>query len=136
MPEDYDILLERAYKNVPKREEYTGRFELPNIEVLAQGNKTIVKNFGDLCTTIRREPKEVSKYLSKELAVPSSIDGKRLIFNGKVDERLLASKIHEFVERFVKCKTCGGYDTHLEQVDRNIFMMKCEACGAQAPVRL
>jgi len=136
MNEDYDNLLERVYKNIPSRAEASDRFELPDVEVLLQGSKTIVKNFGDLCSILRREPTEVSKYLSRELAVPASLEGKRLIFNGRVDSRLLASKIQDFVVKFVKCKTCGRFDTHFESADRNVKMMKCEVCGARAPVRL
>lgn len=133
---DYDSLLERVYKNIPKREAASERFELPDMEVLMQGNKTIVRNFGDVCEIMRREPLVVSKFLSKELAVPSSLNGKRLIFNGKVDQRLLVSKIQDFLNKYVKCKVCGRYDTHFETVDRNIKTLICEACGARAPVRL
>jgi translation initiation factor 2 subunit 2 len=116
MNEDYDSLLERVYKNIPQREASSQRFEMPSVEVLAQGNKTIIRNFGDLCSVMRREPIQMSKFLSKELAVSSSIDGKRLIFNGKVDERLLATKIQDFLNKFVKCKVCSSFDTHFENV--------------------
>ncbi len=136
MKEDYDNLLERVYKNIPQREASGERFELPDIEVLEQGTKTLVRNFGDVCSVIRREPAMVAKFLSKELAVPSSIDGKRLIFNGRVDNRLLASKIQDFVNKFVRCKVCKRYDTHIETVERNVKTLICEACGARAPVRL
>ncbi|MCX8200148.1 MAG: translation initiation factor IF-2 subunit beta [Candidatus Micrarchaeota archaeon] len=136
MKDEYDTLLERVYKNIPKHEGSGERFELPDVEVLEQGNKTLVRNFGDLCDVMRREPAVVSKFLSKELAVPSSIDGKRLIFNGKVDSRLLVSKIQDFVGKFVKCKVCNRYDTHISSVDRNTKVLICEACGARAPVRL
>ncbi len=136
MVEDYNTLLERVYKNIPRHETVSDRFELPDIEVLTQGNKTIVRNFGDVCGVMRREPLLVSKFLSKELAVPSSIDDKRLIFNGKVDQRLLVSKIQEFLNKYVRCKVCGRYDTHFESVDRNVRMLVCEVCGARSPVRL
>ena len=136
MKEDYDSLLERVYKNIPHHEGGSERFELPDIEVFEQGNKTIVRNFGDICGAMRRDPSLVSKFLSKELAVPSSIDGKRLIFNGKVDSKLLVSKIQDFVSKYVKCKVCNRYDTHIESVDRNTKTLICEACGARAPMRL
>lgn len=136
MKDDYDTLLEKVYKSIPSRDATGERFELPDIEVLEQGNKTIVRNFGDICSVMRREPASVSKFLSKELAVPSSIDGKRLIFSGKVDSRLLASKIQDFIGKFVKCKVCNRYDTHIEAIDRSTKTLICEVCGARAPVRL
>ena len=134
--ENYENLLERVYKNIPKREQSAERFEVPELEVFQQGNKTIVRNFTDVCSVLRRDPKDIAKYLSRELAVPSNIEGKRLIFNGKVDNRLLSSKMSEFINKNIKCKVCGSYDTHFESLDRHTKIMKCEACGAQAPVRL
>ncbi len=136
MSEDYEALLNNVYENMPKREQRAERFELPSIVVLLQGNKTIVKNFKELCEAMRRDPSVVSKYLSKELAAPSNFDGKQLIFNGKISEALIKSKVHDFVEKFIKCKICGRYDTHFEAIDRNIRILKCEACGATSPARL
>lgn len=136
MSSDYESLLNNVYENMPKHEKSAERFELPNIIVLSQGNKTIVKNFKELCDAMRREPSIVSKYLSKELAAPSNYDGKQLIFNGKISESLIKSKVSDFVEKYIKCKICGRYDTHFEAIDRNIRVLKCEACGATSPVRL
>ncbi|MEM0438246.1 MAG: translation initiation factor IF-2 subunit beta [Candidatus Micrarchaeia archaeon] len=133
---DYESLLNNVYSTMPKRTAKSERFELPDLEVLTQGNKTIVRNFGDVCSIMRREPQQVSKFLSKELAVPSSIDGKRLIFNGKVDPRLLASKLQDFLAKYVKCKVCGSYDTHFEAADRSVHVLICEACGARSPAVL
>lgn len=134
--DDYNKLLEKAYKNMPTVQEGEDRFELPDLEILTQGNKTIIRNFLDVCKVLRREPKEIGKYLSKELAVPYVIDGKRLIFNGVVNSKLISTKLMDFVVRYVRCKTCGKHDSHFEQVDKNVKMLVCEACGARNPIKL
>jgi len=136
MDDEYNNLLERAYKNIPTVQAGEDRFEIPDLELLAQGNKTIIRNFGDICKVLRREPKDVGKYLSKELAVPYNIDGKRLIFNGTVNSKLVSTKLLDFINRYVKCKTCGKHDSHFEEVDRNVSVLVCEACGARTPLRL
>jgi translation initiation factor 2 subunit 2 len=136
MDEEYNNLLERAYKNIPTVQGGEDRFELPDLELLSEGNKTIIRNFIDVCKVLRREPKDIGKYLSKELAVPYVIDGKRLIFNGSVNSKLVITKLLDFVNRYVRCKTCGKYDSHFEQVDKNVKFLVCEACGSRTPLRL
>ncbi len=133
---NYDELLERAYSSLPETDKSSERFEVPNAVVFHQGNRTIIKNFKEICDAIRRDPNLFGKYLSRELAAPYAVEDRRLVLNGRIDSRLIKSKIKDFIERFVKCPVCGRYDTHFEDVDRHIKILKCEVCGARTPVRL
>jgi translation initiation factor 2 subunit 2 len=119
---------------VPKKTGTGERFEMPKIDAVAQGNQTIIKNFGDICTKLRRDPKHLMKFLTKELAAPGSTDGTLASFQGKLSYRMLISKLELYVKEYVICKVCGRPDTKLIKEGR-IEQMKCEACGARSPVR-
>ena len=132
---DYDSLLERAWKEIPESKEAVERFENPKADVLIEGNKTIVRNFDLVCSTLRRKPVEVAKFLFKEMAMPGSVQGARLILIGKSTVKLLNEKIAYYSDTHVVCRECKKPDTHLEDHDRSVAMLVCEACGAKNPVR-
>jgi len=131
---EYDELLKRAYENLPKKTLEHERFEVPQADVLIQGNKTVIRNFTSICEKLNRDPKHLSKYLFKELATSGLIEGQRLILNSKFAEKTINSKINEYVKDFVLCKQCNRPDTKSVEYERGIFMMVCEACGARSPV--
>jgi len=130
----YDEYLDRAYKNLPEKTAKTERFEIPMVEVIVQGNKTIIKNFDVITNKLRRNPRHMAKYLFKELAVPGTVEGGRLILNSKLPERAIVEKIKSYIEIFLYCKQCKLPDTKLVEVDRGLNMMICEACGARGAV--
>jgi len=82
-------LLDRAYSQIPTKTTSGERFEVPIVETLIQGNKTILKNFEFIAGKLRREPKMIVKYLTKELAIPATIEGSRLVLHGKFTDRQL-----------------------------------------------
>jgi translation initiation factor 2 subunit 2 len=131
---DYDKLLEKAYSEMPEKRVTKERLEIPFPEILVQGNKTIVKNFEAITNKIRRDPKHVGKFLAKELATSFTIEGGRLVLNSKVNEKLLNEKLKQYMEIFLYCKQCKLPDTRLEEVERGLTIMVCEACGARSPV--
>ena len=81
---EYEQLLENIYSNLPERAVEGERFEIPKFEYFTEGNKTIIKNFKAVSERIRREPQFISKYLSKELAVPLEIRGERLVLQRRL----------------------------------------------------
>ncbi len=131
---DYENLLNKAYEKLPKVEETTERFEVPEVDSMVQGRQTIVKNFSQICEALRREPKHVIKFLTKELATPAGFDGVRATFQSKLPRRLIQTKLGVYVRDYVICKECGKPDTKLVKEDRLTFL-RCEACGAKAPVK-
>ena len=130
----YEELLKRAYEKLPKTKEASERFEIPIVETLIQGNQTIIKNFGQICQTLRREPRHLFKYLTKELASPGIFDQQRATFQTKISQRVIQSKLESYVKEFIICRECKRPDTKLIKEDR-IVIMKCEACGAKSAVR-
>ena len=131
----YEEMLKRARAALPEKTLAFERFEPPTPEVQIQGAKTILRNFEVICTKVRREPALLSKYLSKELAVPATIDGGKLVLHGKVYERVLNEKMSNFISSYVVCKECKRPDTKLVDGPHGIRTLVCEACGARAPAR-
>lgn len=131
---DYQELLKKAKKHLPEINTTTERFEIPRVTGHIQGVKTVITNFSQICSTIRREPGDFLKYLQRELATPAVIDGPRLVLGRKIAAQLINEKITQFCKAFVICKECGKPDTQLIREDRLTFM-KCTACGAKQPVK-
>ncbi len=134
MATKYEELLNKAYSTLPTRAVATERFEAPVIESFMQGNKTIIKNFELIVSKLRREPALLIKYLSRELAVPATIDGNRLVLHGKFYDRILNEKLTNFINMYVLCKECKKPDTKLTEFE-GVKMLVCEACGARGPVK-
>ncbi len=131
----YENLLDRLYEKLPKKKAGGERFEMPIVDSFVAGPKTIVRNFDAICARIRRTAEDLAKYFSKELAVPAGFDGPRLALSGKFSQRALQERLNSYVRERVLCKECGKPDTGLVQIDRNVWALKCEACGAKSTVR-
>ena len=80
---DYEKLLERAESKIPKKILQKERFEIPLVKGHIEGSKTIITNFIQITSVLRREPQHLLKYLLRELAAPGNIDGQRLILGKK-----------------------------------------------------
>lgn len=108
---------------------------MPTAEPLIQGNQTIIKNFDAICSALRRKPEAVAKYLSKELASPGSIEGGRLVVQGRFGLKTISDKIQSYVDTRVICRECKKPDTHTDEIGRGVKILICEACGARTPIR-
>lgn len=134
--EAYQKMIEEAYTKIPETgyKQVTTRFNPPTVRIFYQGkNKTVILNFGEITEYLNRDPNILRKFLTLELAAPASPSNERLILHTRVDDITLQNTINYFIKRYVKCPVCGGYDTKLEKVRRNL-MLKCEICGAESPV--
>jgi len=133
---DYNYLLERAYnllKNkISSKEETRWRLPIPQIEY--RKNRTIIVNFKQICDYMKRDPKLVAKFFSKELFVQTVIEGHTLVINKRVSFETIRKKLKEFVDIFVKCPVCGKPDTELIEKAKKVYYIKCHACGAESPV--
>lgn len=127
-------MLKKIYSKLPKEVVGKGRFEIPLAEVVQQGSQTIIKNFAQICTIVRREQKHIFKFLIKELAVPASISDQRVIMQGRFSQKVIQQKLERYIKEFVFCTECGSPDTKLIKQGR-ITIMLCEACGARASVK-
>ncbi|WP_457611793.1 translation initiation factor IF-2 subunit beta [Methanocaldococcus sp.] len=132
---DYKALLKRAREQIPDYVFEKDRFELPEIEVLIEGNKTIIRNFSQLAKAMNRDESFLAKYLLKETGSAGNIEGGRLVLQRKINPELLKARIDDFLREYVICKECGKPDTKIIKEGR-IHMLKCTACGAIRPVRM
>ena len=130
----YEKLLDEAYKKVKQINTSSERFEIPKIAGHFEGRKTILTNFFQIASYIRRKPEHFQKFILKELAASGHKDQDRLVLNMKVPSAKINQKIEQYVKEFVLCKECGKPDTELIKEDRLSFV-RCLACGAKHSVR-
>lgn len=132
--ENYERLLDTALEKMPKKLHEKDRFQVPETVAEIQGNKTLVKNFGEIAAALRREPQHLARHLFKELATPGNIQGSTLIFQRKLTSSFIQEKIVSYVKDFVYCKICGEPDTKFMKEGRITFI-QCDACGARSPYK-
>ncbi len=132
--ENYEKLLDRALEQVPKAVFESSRFQVPEAEVALVGNRTILRNFRTIASTLNREPGHIAKYLLRELGAAGNLEGGQAIFQGKFSKPIVDDRIRRYAAEFVLCRECGKPDTKLERHER-LYRLRCEACGARAFVR-
>jgi translation initiation factor 2 subunit 2 len=130
----YEEMLKRAYKLLPKSTTSDSRFELPKFHGRLQGNKTILTNFHQISSHIRRDINHLFKFMVRELATTGEIKNNSVIFNGKFAPTMLNTKLDKYVKEFVLCDQCNKPDTELIK-EKDITFKRCEACGAKHSVR-
>ena len=132
--ENYEKLLEEAYKKVRQVSASGERFVIPKIEGHFEGKKTILTNFYHIASHLRRKPEHFQKFLLKELAASGQKEGERFVLNIRVPSSKINQKIEEYVQEFVLCKECKKPDTEQTKEGRVNFI-HCLACGAKHPTR-
>ncbi|MEM3519957.1 MAG: translation initiation factor IF-2 subunit beta [Candidatus Hadarchaeales archaeon] len=132
--EDYEKLLDRALESVPRVVLESSRFQIPTADVVAAGNQTVIRNFKSLSGELNRPPEHMAKYLWRELGVAGTLKENQLFLQGKFTSEAVNERVKRYVEEFVLCKECKKPDTKLEKIGAAI-VLRCEACGARAPVR-
>ncbi len=130
----YEELLDEAYNKVKQIDTSKDRFEIPKVEGHFQGRKTIITNFAQIVSHLRRNSEHFQKFLLKELAASGNRDGDRLVLNNKIPSAKINPKIEQYAREFVLCKECGKPDTEIKKEDRLTFI-HCLACGAKHSVR-
>lgn len=133
MDSEYEKLLDRAFDNAPDKPLSGGRFEIPIPMVEFLGNKTGITNFQEMAEKLNRDPKQLLKYFSKEMATSGNIISGKAVFQGKFTETTFKRLITIFVNKYVICPICKGPDTKIiKESDFNFLI--CEACGARSSI--
>ena len=131
----YEELLHRARENLPESVFEKERFEIPKVKGHVEGNKTIISNFAQIASTLRRPQDHILKYVLKELATPGEVTrGGLLILGAKIPASRINDKIRQYAHDFVLCAECGKPDTELKKEGEFLFL-RCSACGHKAPVK-
>jgi len=132
--EDYEQLLDSAYKEIKPITGKSERFEVPKIEGHLEGNKTILINVPQIASYLRRDINHLLKFLLKELASSGKMQGSQLILQTKIPSAKINEKIKQYTEEFVICRECKKPDTELTK-DKDFLFLHCLACGAKHSVR-
>lgn len=132
---EYEKLLSKARSSLPPSVLKKDRFELPKPEILVSGNKTILRNFKEICDRLRRKQNSVLKFLSGGLGTSGITDGSRAVFKGRFRTESIEQLINRYIQYFLLCPVCGQPDTKIVKEGRFRFLV-CEACGAKSSVRV
>ena len=132
--DNYEKLLEGALKKLPDKKDSGERFEFPKIDVFIQGNQTIIKNFSEICSKIRRDESHVLKFISRALAAPASVVNGRAIFQAKIYFKMIKTKFDVYFRDYIVCPVCKRPDTHLTKQGK-FWLINCQACGAKSSVK-
>ena len=133
--EGYLEILDEILSALPRSATGAGdRAIILNPEILHESRRTVVLNFKDMAERLNRSPQHLAKFIAKESGKPSSIEGERLIVQGRLTNEELRRLLELYVREFVKCPICGGLDTRIV-AERRLRFLVCEICGAKSPVR-
>ncbi len=132
---DYEKLLKRVQDKLSdNKKESKGRFELPPVDIMWEGQKTFLRNFIEYPKVLRRDSDKVLQYLSKEFAVPAERIGDQAMFIGRRDPEDFTRLFQIYVKDYVECPTCKSPDTKVTKENRISFLI-CEACGAKSTLK-
>jgi len=131
---DYEKALKRGRENLPESVFEKERFEIPKVRGHLEGNKTVISNFKQIASVLRRPVEHLMKYVLKELATPGDLRPAGLILGTKVAASRINDKIKQYADEFVFCPDCGKPDTQLVK-EGELLYKKCQACGAKIPVK-
>jgi len=134
--DDYESLLDRARSQVPEDafKRSGERFQVPDIQLMVQGNRSFWQNFQDIISILNRPGKEVLKYVAGQLATAGNIEGSNAIFNGKFAPEQVHDVLNRYIESYVICPVCTRPDTNMAK-EGNAYYLVCQACGARTSVR-
>ena len=132
---DYKAMLKDVRGRLPESVFEKERFAIPKVRGHIQGARTIISNFLQIATSLRRDPNHLLKYVLRELATPGEIKRSgSVIIGAKLSASRLNDKIRQYTNEFVFCRECGKPDTKLYK-EGDFTHMKCQACGAKHIVK-
>ncbi|MHA1905139.1 MAG: translation initiation factor IF-2 subunit beta [Candidatus Thorarchaeota archaeon] len=134
--DDYEKLLDRARAHVPEDafKRSGERFQVPAVQLILQGNRSIWQNFQEIISILNRPGREVLKFVAGQLATGGNIKGSGAIFNGKFSAEGIDEVLQSYIDQYVTCPVCGRPDTGIEK-DANVYYLSCTACGARTSIR-
>jgi translation initiation factor 2 subunit 2 len=134
--DDYDSLLDRARSQIPEDafKKSGERFQVPSVQLIVQGNRSLWQNFQDIINVLNRPGKEVLKFVSGQLGTAGSIEGGIAIFNGKFTPEGVSDLVDRYIDSYVTCPVCSRPDTEIVKEDKK-YVLRCSACGARTAIR-
>ncbi len=115
---DFEGLLDKAYEELPPEnvKHHDSRFEVPAARVTIAGNRTIIENFVDMAEAMNRDPNHLLKFILREVGTAGTIEGRRVILQGRFTPYLIGNKMKKYIKDYVICPVCGSprYKDHQE----------------------
>ncbi len=134
MEYDYEKLLKRARSQITEVTSKRERLEIPRLNYARIGMRTVIYNFKEVAEALDRDPQHLLKFLSGEMATAATIQGSRIIFQGKFSEDTFHRLIQRYLDGFVVCPVCHRPDTKIVK-DKRLSFLVCQACGARSAVK-
>jgi len=131
---NYEELLKRARSQLPDVGVKSERLELPRLHYARIGMRTVIYNFKEVADALDRDPQHLLKFLTGEMATAATIQGSRVIFQGKFSEDTFVRLLQRYLESFVVCPVCKRPDTKIVKEKRLSFLV-CHACGARSAIK-
>jgi translation initiation factor 2 subunit 2 len=131
---DYEELLKRARSQFPEIGVKSERLEIPRLHYARIGMRTVIYNFKEVADALDRDPQHMLKFLTGEMATAATVQGSRVIFQGKFSEDTFGRLIQRYLESFVVCPVCKRPDTKIVKEKRLLFLV-CQACGARSSIK-
>jgi len=127
---DYEYLLQRALTKLPKKT-ITQAYDIPPLAVEYIGKHTVVTNLKAVSERLRRDPRLIMRFFLKSTGKPGAVNDKgQLEIYDLIKKESLDELYKRFLNTYVRCSTCGSYDTELIRHGK-IWYIKCLACGAE-----
>ncbi len=133
---EYERLLDRARSQVPDDafRRSGERFQVPRVQLIIQGNRTIWQNFQEIITILNRPGKEVMKFVSGQLATAGTFEGSTAVFQGKFTADVVNEVLNRYINAYVICPVCTRPDTTIIK-EKQAYYLSCSACGARTSIR-
>lgn len=134
--DDYESLLDRARSQVPEDafRRSGERFQVPKVQLMVQGTRTIWQNFQEIITILNRPGKEVMKFVAGQLATAGTFEGSTAVFQGKFAPEVVEEVLNRYINSYVKCPVCSRPDTSIVK-EKQAYYLSCSACGARTSIR-
>ncbi len=130
---NYDDLLEKAYKKIPENVQRSSRFEIPKVILRSESRNTFIINFNKIINTLNRDRRHFLGIFLKRAGTMGEIRGQQLFLKGQYKEQVLNRLIENYTKTYVLCNICNKPDTQIQREGKRIYL-KCAACGAREEI--
>jgi translation initiation factor 2 subunit 2 len=134
MKYDWEELLKRARSQFSEVVSKQERLELPRLHHARIGMRTVIYNFKEIAAALDRDPQHMLKFLTGEMATAATVQGSRVIFQGKFLPDTLEKLIQRYMENFITCPVCHSPDTKIVK-EKRLSFLECKACGARSAIK-
>lgn len=135
----YNAMLTRLFEALNRNNEGTSVGErnqvpVPILEKIGK-KKTVISNFGRICTSFNRPLEDVKDFIEKELSIRGNLDSNNaLILKFETRKATDFDRILiKYLDMYVKCNSCHTINTTLTKEGRRLEL-RCNWCTATRTV--